>query len=66
MLDVKALKTALKSRDSQLENASERIRELDVALQRWELGSGLERWSGVGLGSGRQCVCLWRVCECLP
>ncbi|KAG2502070.1 hypothetical protein HYH03_000563 [Edaphochlamys debaryana] len=33
-LDIKALKTALKSRDSQLESAAERIRELDVALQR--------------------------------
>lgn len=33
-LDVKALKTALKSRDSQLEAAGERIRELEVALAR--------------------------------
>eukprot|EP00198_Chlamydomonas_reinhardtii_P006861 XP_001696197.1 predicted protein [Chlamydomonas reinhardtii] len=41
MLDVKALKTALKSRDSQLENASERIRELDVALQRTQEESAL-------------------------
>ncbi|KAG2439424.1 hypothetical protein HXX76_004781 [Chlamydomonas incerta] len=41
MLDVKALKTALKSRDSQLETATERIRELDVALQRTQEESAL-------------------------
>lgn len=32
-LDVKALKTALKNRDSQLGVAGERIRELEGALQ---------------------------------
>ncbi|GIL85755.1 hypothetical protein Vretimale_13216 [Volvox reticuliferus] len=33
-LDIKALKTALKSRDSHIETATERVRELDSSLQR--------------------------------
>ncbi|GLC55270.1 hypothetical protein PLESTB_000966500 [Pleodorina starrii] len=33
-LDIKALKTALKSRDSHIETATERVRELDTSLQR--------------------------------